>query len=687
MRAAERALLGSASPQFRGAAVGVAQLRRTSLWPLAIAALAAILAALGLAAQGARAAEGPLVGCPPGAECGVIRVPLDHAQPGRGTLGLAVARLRARARPGLPRNGAILFLTGGPGQAGIARDDPEFMRLLRVLSRNRDVVAVDVRGTGRSGALRCAAIDGDDPLPTETLDELNAAVAACAGQVGPGRRFFTTRQVVADLEVIRAALGISTWSVGGTSYGTYVATTYARLHPTRVAALLLDSPVAPGGVVAPDPLEYAASRRVMRALCGGGACAGITRNLVADVAAVQRRIEGPGVAATAVDSKGRARRVRIGSEAAGLLFAAFGAGDLAPPVWSAFPAAVRAARRGDGSMLVRLLGLEEDGVEHPTRLSEADFLATICNEANLPWAPGTPPAARRGAFDALVGAISPATLAPFTRATAALDPTVHFCVGWPETRISSPSARPLPDIPALILVGSWDTRTPVANARALQAQLSRSQVVVIPRRGHSLLTGTDGCVLQTVLRFFAGRRAGRCGPLPREIKAMPPVPPRSLAALAPTGRGLPGRTLTAVRRTLADAGFALAVGGAANAESIVIGTGLHGGRVLLIVEGPGGLKLRFERFSYIRGVQVSGTLDIRPDLGLWDGRLVVAGSAAAPGRLQRSLKGNLRGTLGGVAVRGPNQEATGTLPEAVGINPDDVPILGARRALRQAFAR
>jgi proline iminopeptidase len=50
---------------------------------------------------------------------------------------------------------------------------------------------------------------------------------------------FTLENMVADLEALRRALGISRWAVMGHSYGGFVALKYALLHPDRTSHLIL----------------------------------------------------------------------------------------------------------------------------------------------------------------------------------------------------------------------------------------------------------------------------------------------------------------------------------------------------------------------------------------------------------------------------------------------------------------
>src|SRR5690606_8512357 len=115
--------------------------------------------------------------------------------------------------------------------------------------------------------------------------------AQCARRLGPRARFYTTADSVADLESVRRAFGAERLCLYGTSYGTFVAQQYARAHPAHVERLALDSPIDPEGT---DPLgrsTFAAIAPMLRRLCAGGACAGVTGDVVGDTARLARRLE------------------------------------------------------------------------------------------------------------------------------------------------------------------------------------------------------------------------------------------------------------------------------------------------------------------------------------------------------------------------------------------------------------
>lgn len=176
------------------------------------------------------------------ARCGTLEVPEDRAAPKGRKLGLHVAvipALRTSAEPD-----ALFILSGGPGQA--ASDfylamAPAFSRI----RRDRDIVVVDQRGTGRSDKLDC-------PLPDDAdFTEVDAALVKtlakqCIDALAGDPRLYTTSLAVRDLEEVRAALGYSQVNLYGVSYGTRVAQHYLRRYPNRVRTMVLD------GVVPPD---------------------------------------------------------------------------------------------------------------------------------------------------------------------------------------------------------------------------------------------------------------------------------------------------------------------------------------------------------------------------------------------------------------------------------------------------
>lgn len=154
-----------------------------------------------------------------------------------------------------PQADALFIISGGPGQAATdfyLSTAPAFARV----RRDRDLVLVDQRGTGRSGRLDCKLPQAVELGAVET-DELRAAVRACLSAMPGDPRYYTTSVAVRDLDDIRAALGYESVSLYGVSYGTRVAQHYMRRYPQRVRTAVLDG-VAPADLALGPDIALAA---------------------------------------------------------------------------------------------------------------------------------------------------------------------------------------------------------------------------------------------------------------------------------------------------------------------------------------------------------------------------------------------------------------------------------------------
>ncbi|MGW7413730.1 alpha/beta fold hydrolase [Streptomyces sp. NPDC054863] len=186
-------------------------------------------------------------------ECATLKVPVDAAKPGSGTLDLAVSRLPATDRK--RRIGALVMDPGGPGLPGLYTSANLLPPQIRALF---DVVGFDRRGSGRSTPVDCGETgapvrqlaeaepaglaEADVPAVTASLD---AYVTKCRAKYGELTAHLGTKDVTADLESIRLALGEDKLSLLFLSYGTLLGQEYLRTHPDRVRAAVLDGTVDP----------------------------------------------------------------------------------------------------------------------------------------------------------------------------------------------------------------------------------------------------------------------------------------------------------------------------------------------------------------------------------------------------------------------------------------------------------
>jgi pimeloyl-ACP methyl ester carboxylesterase len=591
-------------------------------------------------------------------QCGTINVPLDYSGRVAGTIPLHFA-----ARKSFPRDGKIMFaLTGGPGQQGIDFATPSALSLAPALKQYR-LVVLDQRGTGKSGLLRCPGVQS-----ARALDVVEPAqLATCAAQIGPRRTFYTSADTVLDLETIRKALGASKVGLMGISYGTHVALQYARAFPANVDRLVLDSIVGPDG---PDAFlldSYRALPRILREQCANGRCAGATADPVADVAALVNRINTAGpLRGTFFDAAGRRRPTAY--VAAEQLLWLLSAGDLNPLLRAAMPGAIGAARRGDLAELMRFKRIADGGPTPTKDLSAGLFVTTGCLDAPLPYPLATTPIpARPPIGQAALAAIPPTQYTPFDGQTVLRSSYVDDCVLWPNDLARQPYTGPLPDVPALLLGGRLDTRTPIENARATAAELPHASVVTLRGSGHDA-TDSDqtGCIARATARFFAGTTVGNpCKGRDNGFRPLP-APPRSLAAFrsAPGVGGARGRAVFGVLDTVQD--VIVSAGQLQDAQLPLRGGGLRGGRFRLFDQGAA---VRLTRYAFVPGLRVTGTL--RAGSTDITGRLDVSGAANGFVRLTRT---GATGRLGGRtftyrAPRGAGVSAARADAHRVGVAP------------------
>jgi pimeloyl-ACP methyl ester carboxylesterase len=607
---------------------------------------------------------------PPDDYCARVTVPLDRSGAVGGSVRLHVVLQRAESPSAPP----VVAIGGTQGQASSA-----YLHVLDIVSAleysdfvpdgrvpvdgpPRDVISLDLRGTGRSGPLRC-----------ETLESgwLSASVgeraAACAASLGSRRGLYTARESAEDIEAVRQALGVEKIALIGVSYGARVALTYAQRHPDRVERLLLQSPPPPEG----DDLLYrstfAAVPAAVEARCGPRACRVASKRPVADVSALARLLERGDVRGQTIDAAGRRRSETY---RAFDLFDALGGGTFGWTSLQAWEMAgmVRNALRGDVAPLLRARRV---GRWYRSLLlaagtwrsfNVAAYAASVCEESVLPW----DRTASIGTRDASASALafgSAGAFGSFGPRTALQSDIVALCRRWPVASSPPDPPKVLPSIPTLILAGRQDPIGGLSHAEAVRRLIPGARVLPIPGFSSDLDLWMGSCAQPAVREFFAGQVPASCGPSEFGRVGASAPPPLSLAEVRtqPGRHGRVGRTLTAVRLTLRDGAsmipfrfFVRVLDPASKGARALYGTPV---RVGALRSGTYRLGFRNDRFalrgaSYVPGVRVSGAIaPVDSDApSKVRGRLRVGGAAAARGTL--TLRGHvLSGRLGGRPVR------------------------------------
>jgi pimeloyl-ACP methyl ester carboxylesterase len=184
----------------------------------------------------------------PTAECGALRLPVEHRVPAGEGFDLAVARRKATdpAR----RIGVLLVNPGGPGNSGVDHVLLRWESFSADVRARFDIVGFDPRGVRRTQPVRCSAdlVERQPSTYPRTEAEFDALVAYnrelredCRERSGPIFDHTDTGETVRDMDAIRRSLGEDKINFYGLSYGTLMGQQYAERYGDRIRAMVLDS--------------------------------------------------------------------------------------------------------------------------------------------------------------------------------------------------------------------------------------------------------------------------------------------------------------------------------------------------------------------------------------------------------------------------------------------------------------
>jgi pimeloyl-ACP methyl ester carboxylesterase len=430
-------------------------------------------------------------------ECARITVPLDYDDPRGDTAQIAISRSPATGE----RIGSLLLNPGGPGGSGLgmatrANGTP--------IAEHFDVIGFDPRGVGASTpALRCVTpeqadaeradldVDMTSTGIADTEREDRDYAADCAGDAGTELlAHMGTREVVRDLDVIRAALGDDKLNYIGYSYGTRIGAAYAEQFPQHVRALVLDGAVLPDG----DPTEEAVHQAAgfqgafdayARDCAGAPACplgSDPARAVETYRALVDPLIERP---AATNDSRGLGYNDAI----AGTVQALY-----SPDQWRSLTGGLRELSRGHGDTLLRLADMSEgrDDEGDYSNLNDA-FNAIRCVDD-----PRVTDRAVVGAADTRYREAAPFLDDGRGTGEAPLD----LCTQWPVPATSTPHRISVAGLPPVLVVSTTeDPATPYEAGVELAEQLGGS---LLTYRGtqHTVVLSGVPCVDTAVAEYL-----------------------------------------------------------------------------------------------------------------------------------------------------------------------------------------
>jgi pimeloyl-ACP methyl ester carboxylesterase len=417
------------------------------------------------------------------ARCGTWTVPEDRANAGGRKVNLRVAIVASVSRS--PAPDPLFFVAGGPGQAATE----SFVVLagaFEQIRQKRDIVLVDQRGTGQSGALQCSNEDQTDEAlslsDAEAQARLKQEVAACLKGLKADPRFYTTPIAVRDLDDVRAALGYDKINLYGVSYGTRVAQTYLHDYPEHVRTVILD------GVVPQDEaLGLNEARDAQRALdlifdrCGSDpGCQAAFPNVRAEFATLLAALEKEPARVTLPHPvTGKVVDVLLTRRQAG---AAVRLLSYTPETAALLPLLIHTAAQGNAAPLAAQWLIVSEDLSQSVSLGLN--LSVVCAE-DAPF-------------------LQPEALAQANRDTylqnGESDNIQFMCSVWPHGTLPADFKQPVKStLPVLLLSGEADPVTPPANADRVAQALPQSLRLVVPGDGHNVIY--RGCLPRVAADF------------------------------------------------------------------------------------------------------------------------------------------------------------------------------------------
>lgn len=403
-----------------------------------------------------------------------------------GSIDLAVVRARRADATVAGRNVHVL-LAGGPGDSGVAlvldavqRGDAALAELF-----DGDIVGIDQRGTGKSSPNLASAARYGLPLDRAGSPEswlpLTSAVAAnvAADFRSRGIRLeaYNTRESADDVDAVRSAFGYKAITLWGRSYGSHLALAVLRQHPRSVERLILVSPEGPDHTWK-LPLHVDAVLRRLDARAPQLGLLTMMREVIGRLArtpvavTLEHPIRKQPVTVTigAFDVQWLTAQALADPRAIATLPAAYremAAGDFRR---IATLAVMSRARLGVGSAMKHMMDLSSGAT--PARLTRIE----------------------REAGETLLG-------------DAINFPGPLLAAVWKPVDLGDEFRRPVSsDVPALILAGDLDPRTPIENGREIVATLSRGRLVTIENATHQFDVFGSAPITAVLRQFLNGER-------------------------------------------------------------------------------------------------------------------------------------------------------------------------------------
>lgn len=415
--------------------------------------------------------------------CVSIDVPLDYAAPSGETIRITAAVVPATTAR--PAPDPLFVFAGGPGQAATGMG-PWLDSAFKPARRERDIVLFDIRGTGMSGVPQCVfslTSNGD------TTGEFKRDAAACAAKIGQKAAFYSSLEIVEDIERFRVARGYAKINLWGGSWGTRVSQHYVRRYGAHVRAAVLDGATPVDDAIFTSAPRYgqAALERMFDDCAKEKACAAAFPNLRANFELILKRADEAGtVAADIVDPRtGKMERETFDRDGlAGFVRGALYAGFTR----SVAPYAIEQGAKGNYGPL-SALGAATTEWSADT-MSLASMLGILCGEDQA----------------RAIAAKSPDQSFGFMR-DSYMRIFAAGCSVWPYRQLPAEMMQGFrSNVPAMAISGGADPVTPPASGEAALKMFGARVHVVVPNGFHT--NSSQRCIADLIGSFLRDPATG-----------------------------------------------------------------------------------------------------------------------------------------------------------------------------------
>ncbi len=434
------------------------------------------------------------------AELGTFTVPENRANPDSAPIELAFVRFKSTAaKPGNP----IVYLAGGPGGSGVGAAKTGRFALFMALREVADVIAYDQRGTGMSQRdMSCnepAYLPLDAPTREAVIKKYQEKSKGCIEYWRDWQRAdlrgYNTNESADDLEALRQVLGAKKIDLWAISYGTHLALTTIRRHPSSIGHAILAGTEGPDHTLKLPSNVDAHLAAIGEALRKDPVWSARIPDFVGLVRQVLDKLEKEPVVVEVTDPTTK-QKVKVPVNK--FVMQGFTAANMGTTTISVYPMIYDAASRGDFTAMGQFwLSFTREPLGNPMSIMMDCYSgATAARRERI----------AREAKTALMGNLADQVFP-------------EICDAWGNPDLGDAFRAPVhSDVLALFISGTLDGRTPISNAEEYAAGFTRAHHLILDGAVHSdPLFLSSPKIKETMMAFLRDQ----------------PLPPRTTIAVEP----------------------------------------------------------------------------------------------------------------------------------------------------------